>query len=91
MASPVFVDLPKDVFTKVAENVSTGVIHKILSGPGQYLYTYVQPTGDTAPDNDKTLGVPMFIGTDRESIQANPGADIYIMCLDKAGRVRVDV
>lgn len=91
MAEPVFFNLPKDVFTKVAEGVTTGVISKKTEAPQTYLQTY-RNTGNPAPDNDVELGVPMFQDLRvSEEISNSNLIDVYVMPVGANGLVRVDV
>lgn len=89
MPNPVFTDLTKDVFTKVATNVTTGQVHKINTTP-VYVQTY-KLTGEGAPANTRALGVPMFEQAITELISSSAAIDVYIMPVGVAGRIRVDV
>ena len=94
MADPVFVDCPKDVWTKVATNVAVGRIHKKDESPQIYLYTYRETGGAVPPDTDagKEQGVPMFLdGSVTEEIAHSSGIDIYVFPLTSDGKVRVDL
>jgi len=89
MANPVFVDCPEGAWTKVATDVTSGVIHKVTEAPAEYLQTY-KMTGVAAP----TLvgeGVMIFENSRSEVISATAGIDIYIWAVDQAGRVRADL
>lgn len=90
MANPVFIDIPKGAWTKVATGVVTGQIWRAKSGP-IYLHTYRLTTG-TAP-TDSAEGMPIFRDADPdvEQISSNAAIDVYIYCPDEAGRVRVDI
>lgn len=90
MANPVFEDLTKDVFTKVATAVTTGQIHRIESLPKKYLQTY-KLTGEAAPANDAALGVPLFQQGITETISSSAAIDVYIMPIGEDGRIRVDL
>lgn len=87
MADPVIVPCAADVWTKVATDVTTGIIHLKSSEPGAYLQTY-RDTGGGAP-TDPAEGVQ--IPGPSIPIQATAGIDVYIMPLNKAGSVRVDL
>ena len=89
MANPTFVNCPKDSWTKVATNVTTGIIHKVYLEPYSYLQTY-QLTGEAAPTL-KADGVPAFLENRREAISATAAIDVYLYPITAAGRVRVDV
>lgn len=90
MANPVIVPCPVDVWTKVATNVTTGVIHIKDTKPGSYLQTY-RMTGEAAPHNTDDLPEGVTINGPREAIEATAGIDVYIMPRGVAGSVRVDV
>lgn len=90
MGNPVFVDCPKDVWTKVATNVVTGMIWKVKN-VNVYLQTF-RVTGDPAPTS-RSDGVAIFRDNepDYEIISATSGIDIHIFPVGKNGRVRVDL
>ena len=90
MANPAFINLTKDIFTLVATAVTTGQVHRINTQPRAYLSTY-KLTGEAAPANDATLGVPAFVPSDIEEISSSEQIDVYLMPVGVAGRVRVDV
>lgn len=86
MADPVITACPVGVWTLVATNQTTGVIHVLKTDAARYLQTY-RMTGNPAP----TLlseGVPF---TELLQISASLGIDVYIWCQGKAGSVRVDL
>lgn len=89
MADPVIVECPKDVWTLVAENQTTGIIHILKVDSSAYLQTY-RDTGGGAPATpaDDGEAVPF-----RNFLQISSAAaiDVYIKCLGKDGRVRVDL
>lgn len=90
MADPILVEIPKDVWTKVATGVTNGMIHKKASINSVYLQTY-RETGGTAP----TLideGVELFKGNElSEEINMSVPIDVYIRCVGADGKVRVDL
>ena len=88
-ATPVFVTCTKDVWTKVATDVTTGAIRRGDVTPYEYLQTY-RETGDPAPTL-KSDGVPAFEGGRTEIISAVNGIDVYLYPITNNGRVRVDV
>ena len=90
MATPIFVDLPADVWTKIATNILQGQVHLVLTKPNVIRETYIQPTGDPAPANDPELGVEVFAETPHESIQFTAGADVYLRPEGEDSRVRLD-
>jgi len=85
MADPVIEDVPEDTWTKVATNVTTGIIHALLS-EARYEHTY-RDTGGAAPSTFEE-GAPFV---KRLVISATAGIDVYINCQDKDGKVRVDL
>jgi len=89
MANPVFVDCIEDQWTKVATNVTSGVLHKVTEKPYEYLQTY-RLTGGAAPVL-KSDGVLAFIDNRYELISSSVAIDVYIYAITGRGRVRVDV
>lgn len=86
MADPVVVACPADVWTKVATDVLTGVVHIRSNGPRLYLQTY-RDTGETAPTS-KADAVPF---DEPLIISDSAGIDVYVQPVKKAGSVRVDL
>jgi hypothetical protein len=96
MASPTFVDCPADQWTKVATNVTTGMLHKVYSSGAtsptvKYLQTFVQPTAGSAPTGGRADGVSVFEDSEHVPMSFSTGTDVYIYPIGSAGRVRVDV
>jgi len=91
MSTPTFKDLPADTWTKIATDVVQGQVHLVDNGPNVIRSTYIQPTGDPAPADLATLGVPVFEGVSAENIHFKAGADVYLRPEGEASRVRVDV
>ena len=95
MADPTLVTCTADAWTKVATNVTTGVIHIITNVPGQYLQTY-RDTGGAAPSGSPGEEA-VLIPADEISIAAAAGIDVYIYVKTAPtstavnGRVRVDL
>jgi hypothetical protein len=89
MANPNVVACPVGEWTKVATNISLGMIWRMDTSPSTYLYTY-RDTGEAAP-TEKTEGVPIFTEEEQnyEQISAT-NIDIYIWPIKEAGSVRVD-
>ena len=89
MADPVFVNIPAGEWTKIATNVVTGQVHKVLSIP-VYMQTY-RLTGGGAPTL-LTDGVLAFAnGAVTDQVSASAAIDVYLWCVGSAGRVRVDI
>lgn len=91
MATPVFISLPKDVFTKIATGITQGQVHLVDNSPNSIVSTYIQPTGAAAPANTAALGVPAFDGVISEDMNFTAAADVYLMPVGEASRVRVDL
>lgn len=86
MGDPVIVACTKDVWEKVATNVTAATVWKKSTGPNVYYQTY-RDTGTGAP-TDLTDAIPMTEPAQTFSFSA--AADIYIYAKGKAGSVRVD-
>ena len=86
MADPAIKACPADQWTKVATNVTTGIIHITETAPNVYLQTY-RDTGEAAP-TDKDDAVPFDTPL---LISSSAGIDVYIQPVSKAGEVRVDL
>lgn len=94
MANPLTVSCPADVWTKVATNATAGMVHKFyddddIADPTAYLQTY-RVSGEAAPTS-KDEGVVCFYESNSEIIESSYGIDVYIMPIDRAGSVRVDI
>lgn len=86
MATPVLIDCPEGQWTKVATNVTAGVIHIVSYDPEKYLQTYRDTTG-AAPT---TIAEGVWF-KDELNISASTGIDVYVWTINKAGTVRVDL
>lgn len=86
MANPTLIDCPEGQWTKVATNVTTGVIHTINEAPAKYTQTY-RTAGDTAPSTFSEAA-PF---ENELIVSSSVGIDVYIWPLGTAGKVRVDV
>lgn len=89
MANPNVINLTKDTWVKVATNVFTGVIHKMLNSPSGYIQTY-RLTGESAP-SDTSEGIICFVNDLPEEIKSSVGIDVYVYAKKNDGKVRVDV
>ena len=87
MADPVIENLTADTWTKVATNKTSGQVHILNGLPRNYIHTY-RDTGGAAPTL-ASEGVS-FKGI-TEEIVASTGIDVYVMALNAAGSVRVDL
>ena len=91
MANPVFVDCPEETWTKVADNITTGQIHKAKEEPFSYLHTY-RISGDPPPPGGFEEGIKIFINNElSDPISFIAGIDLYIFCVNADGRVRIDL
>jgi hypothetical protein len=88
MASPSIVSCPAGAWTKVADNVTAGVVY-VFSNEPQYLHTW-RDHGDPAPTLI-TEGVGMNEGIEGNRIEMDRAIDVYVWCVGAAGSVRVDV
>ena len=89
MANPVIVQITANTWNLVASNVTAGQIHRIDKRPTGHLQTY-RMTGNPAPTS-VLEGVPCFVGTDSEPIQAAAAIDVYIWPHSSDGVIRRDV
>jgi len=87
MSNPA-IDIPKDVWSKVATSVVTGFIHKVDHTP-IYIQAFVD-TGDAAPTLESE-GVLAFEKSTIEPISSNNLIDVYLYPKKHAGKVRVDI
>lgn len=85
MADPVVVSLTAGVWTKIATDVTSGMVHP-LSDVGVYAQTY-RDTGGVAPTGTEE-GVVFLAST---PIEASAGIDVYVRCSQAGGKVRVDL
>jgi hypothetical protein len=89
MANPAVVSCAKDVWTKVATNVTSGAIYN-MTPQVEFMQTY-RTTGQSAPSGN-TEAVPAFIYKHEPlSISAPAAIDVYLMPVGVAGSVRVDL
>lgn len=87
MANPDVQTLTADVWTKVAQAVTGGQIHKITSTPTSY-FTFYKVSGAAAP-------VGLNIGEQRledsQDISSMTQIDVYVYPLGGTGKIRVDL
>ena len=86
MADPIVVPCLADVWTKVATDQTSGVVHILSSKPNVYLQTY-RDTGEAAPTG-KTGAVQFDSPL---CISSSLGIDVYVQPVSAAGSVRVDL
>lgn len=87
MANPAVTACTKNAWTKVATNVTAGMIHILNGNPTQYSHTY-RLTGGDAPT---TLAEAVVIESRSLTISAPAAIDVYLYAHGAAGSVRVDV
>jgi hypothetical protein len=88
MANPTTISCTKDVWTKVATNVTHGNVW-VLNNLPSYIHTY-KLTGEAAP-NDTTDRPKGAILAHVAQIGSTVGIDVYVMALNTDGEVRVDL
>ena len=98
MANPQIIACPKNVWTKVAEGVSTGNISinkwpsyedKIPHSRITYLATH-RVTGDPPPSNDN-YNEGDIIGNEGAIISDTLSIDVYIYCLGEDGSIKISI
>lgn len=87
--NPAVVECPESVWVKVAEGVTSGTIHRLVTLPEHYLHTY-RNANDPAPidNSDAALlfsGVSVFA-----AISNDTSIDVYVKAIGANGRIRVD-
>jgi len=94
MPDPALIDCPAGQFTLIAENVLTGMVHRMTSESILYEYTY-RETGQAAPADpaDVPEVVRLFENYERSvPIESDYPIDVYIYIKGEiAGKVRVDI
>lgn len=92
MADPVTVACTAGQWTKVATNVTGGIVHLLTGVTQLWLQTY-RLTGVAAPTL-KSEGIPFgkdSISKETESISASAAIDVYVWPTQSNGSVRVDL
>ena len=85
--NPVFVDVPKGAWKKVATNVLKGNIG-LTSGRSTMCNATFKDTGDAAPTSALD-GVPVFELISKIAISNTTAIDVYLWCVNRDGRVSV--
>lgn len=88
VANPAIIACAKDAWTKIATNVTGGLVHN-KGSQATYFQTY-RLTGQAAPTN-LTDAVPLFATSHTETISSSAAIDVYVFCKRAAGSVRVDL
>jgi len=94
MDNPAIIVVPEKIWTKVAEDVVTGVIHRLVSTVNYY-QTY-RLTGQAAP-TELSERVRIFEQSNEAAISATEAIDVYLYCenndadSDDNGKVRIDL
>ena len=86
MSDPVITPCPANKWTKVATNVTSGIVHIMSTDPSEYVQTY-RDTGGSVPTtlaDGVSFETPLLIS-------ALAGIDVYIRPSGRAGSVRVDL
>jgi len=88
MANPVLIPVPANTWTKVADNVTEGIISIKQWQPSRYYQTYVD-TGDPAPSGDQNYSTSVVTNSPEIVITATAGIDVYMFCYQYDGEVVV--
>ena len=86
MANPEILACPVDVWTKIAEGVTSGIVHVIDTSPNIYLHTYRLTTQAPPADNDGAVPFELML-----QIATGAAVDVYIQPKGRAGSVRIDL
>lgn len=86
---PAIVTCTLDTWVKVADAVTSGIIHKVSNAPTIYKQTY-RVAANPAPTDD-TDAVAAFVDGAPLAISADATIDVYIKAKGSAGSVRVDL
>ena len=87
VSDPAVIACTKDAWTKVAADVTSGMIHILSGAPNQYSHTY-RVTGNAAPSDLADAITLQYVST---SISAPGAIDVYVYAHGVAGSVRVDL
>lgn len=90
MANPIKVDTPKNTWTKVATNVTSGIITIKQWQPSRYYQTY-RVTGDPAPTGDQNEDTSTVTTGQEISIAATEAVDVYLYCYQQDGEVVLSI
>jgi hypothetical protein len=94
MANPAIISCTANDWTKVADNVLEGQLHKMSNNPNRYLQTYREAGGPTPASGDPSEGVLILTpGQDSIAIVAAAGCpiDVWIYSDGAQGSLRVDL
>ena len=87
--NPAVVECPKNVWVKVAAEITSGTIHRLVTLPEHYLHTYRNANEPAPSDNsDAALlfsGVSVFA-----AVSNDVNIDVYVKAIGANGRIRVD-
>lgn len=86
MADPAIIECPADVWTKVANAVTTGVVHITDNKPNVYLQTYRVAAQPAPTDNDDAIPFDGPLQISNLTV-----IDVYVQPTKVAGEVRVDL
>lgn len=88
-SNPAVVLCPDGVWTKVADESTSGAIHNMSTNPNVYRQTY-RLAGETAPTNDDDA-IPIFLDESPHEFSSDAPIDVYIKAVGAEGRVRADL
>jgi hypothetical protein len=84
--NPQKIEIPANVWTPVATNVTSGLITIKQWQASRYYQTY-RVTGDPAPTGDQNEDTSTVTTGQEISIAATESVDVYMYCLDFDGEV----
>jgi hypothetical protein len=91
MANPELIDCPANTWTKVATNVTSGIIHIDLPYLNIEWYQTYRQTGESAPsDLDGANGSARLLKPS-DDIDSSTAVDVYVWPRSEDGKVRVDL
>ena len=95
MNNPLVIEIPQNIWTKVATGITIGTIHKTDSlkskTPTSYLQTF-RLTGEAAPTEISPEAALMFLDKEgTEDISSTAPIDVYITARGATGELRVNI
>ncbi len=90
MANPQKININANQWTKVADNVTNGLITIRQWQPSRYYQTY-RVTGDPAPTGDQNEDTSTVTTGQEVNISALEAIDVYMYCKDFDGEVVVSL
>ena len=87
--NPVVVECPENIWVIVAEAVTSGTLHRLITSPEHYLHTY-RKADDPAPIDNSDAAL-LFSGVSVFAAVSNDASiDVYVKAIGANGRIRVD-